>query len=212
MDPRRFDLRGQLHVGSDISIDVNVVVTGEHIWGSQIEIGSGCVLHNVSIEDNVRIGAFCVLSNVRIASGAVIKDHCVMDDASIGQDVRVGPFARLRPGVVLDARAQVGNFVELKKAHVGEGSKVNHLSYLGDASVGKHVNIGAGTITCNYDGAQKHMTRIEDGAMVGAHCSLVAPVAVGQGATLGAGTVLTEDAPADCLTLSRSKQQFPFKE
>ena len=208
IDPDRFDLRGQLKVTGDITIDVNVVITGDNLWGQNIEIGPGCVLHNVRMANDVQIGAFCVLSNVTIESGTCIADHCVIKDTSIGASARVGPFARLRPGTSLAAHCQVGNFVEMKNTQLGEGAKVNHLSYMGDASVGQGVNIGAGTITCNYDGVKKHTTRIEDHAMVGANSSLVAPVMVGEGATLGAGTVLVEDAPAHTLTLSRSKQQL----
>ena len=189
-DPDRFDLRGSLEHGRDVEIDVGVVLEGD-----------------VRLGDGVRIGPYSVLRNVTVAEGAEILSHCVIEDAEIGPGVSVGPFARLRPGTRLAARAKVGNFVEIKNSEIGEGSKVNHLSYIGDTSMGRDVNVGAGTITCNYDGARKHRTVIEDEAFIGSDTQLVAPVRVGRGATLGAGTTLTKDAPPGELTLSRVPQQ-----
>ena len=190
MDPRRIDVRGILATGRDVLIDVNCVFEG------RVEIG-----------DNVRIGPHCVIRDSRIASGARIEAHSVIDGAEVGAGCVVGPFARLRPGTVLDASARVGNFVEVKASKVGANSKINHLSYVGDASIGAGVNIGAGVITCNYDGARKHRTVIGDGAFIGSDTQLVAPVQVGAGATVGAGTTLTKDAPAGELTISRVAQK-----
>jgi bifunctional UDP-N-acetylglucosamine pyrophosphorylase/glucosamine-1-phosphate N-acetyltransferase len=175
-DPARFDLRGELSVGKDVVIDINVIIEGR-----------------VTVEDDVQIGPNVIIKNSVLKKGAVILANSVIDGATIGSGARVGPFARLRPGTVLNACAQVGNFVEIKNSTVGEGSKVNHLSYIGDAEVGVDVNIGAGTITCNYDGKRKHRTLIEDEAHIGANTVLIAPVRVGSGATVGAGTTLTKD-------------------
>ncbi|MFN0315398.1 MAG: DapH/DapD/GlmU-related protein, partial [Burkholderiales bacterium] len=150
--------------------------------------------------------ANCFIKDAEIGAGTVIAPMSVIDGAKVGPDCRIGPFARIRPETTLAARAHVGNFVEMKKVDLGEGSKVNHLTYLGDATVGRNVNVGAGTITCNYDGANKHRTVIEDDAFIGSDTQLVAPVRVGKGATLGAGTTLTKDAPAGELTISRAKQ------
>ncbi|MEL0083644.1 MAG: DapH/DapD/GlmU-related protein, partial [Gammaproteobacteria bacterium] len=188
-DPDRFDLRGDLAVGSDVEIDINVVLTGE-----------------VTLGDGVQIGANCQINNSTIAAGSVILPNTLIDSATIGKQCQIGPFARIRPESDLADRARVGNFVELKKTRLGVGSKANHLAYVGDALVGDQVNIGAGVITCNYDGANKHLTEIGDGAFIGSDCQLVAPVKVGAGATLGAGTTLTRDAPADDLTISRARQ------
>ncbi len=188
-DPARFDLRGELTVGRDVEIDVNVLLEGE-----------------VSLGDGVRIGANNVLRNCRVGAGTLIKENCVVDDAVIGEHCIVGPFARIRPETVLKNSARVGNFVEIKKSEIGEGSKVNHLSYVGDTQMGATVNVGAGTITCNYDGANKHRTIIGDNVFIGSDTQLVAPVEVKPGATIGAGSTITKDAPADTLTLSRSKQ------
>jgi bifunctional UDP-N-acetylglucosamine pyrophosphorylase/glucosamine-1-phosphate N-acetyltransferase len=189
MDPNRIDIRGELHCGRDVTIDVNCVFEGKVELGDGVEVGPNCVLRNVKVAASTRIDAFTHI-----------------DSAEIGKSGRLGPFSRIRPGTVLAEDVHVGNFVEIKNSQVDAGSKINHLSYLGDASVGKKVNIGAGTITCNYDGANKHRTVIEDDAFIGSDTQLVAPVTVGKGATLGAGTTLTRDAPPDKLTLSRVKQ------
>ena len=188
-DPARIDIRGELSCGSDVLIDAGCVFEGAVQLGDDVTIGPNCVLKNVSIAAGTRIEAFSHLEQ------AVVGERCV-----------VGPYARLRPGTRLAEAAHVGNFVELKACELGAYSKANHLSYLGDATIGSRVNIGAGTITCNYDGANKHRTIIEDDVFVGSDTQLVAPVVVHQGATLGAGTTLTADAPADLLTLSRARQ------
>lgn len=188
-DPARLDVRGTLTCGRDCYIDVNCVFEG-----------------SVSIGDCVRVGAHCVIRDAVIADGVEIQPFSHIDGAQIGADSRIGPYARLRPGTVLAEEVHIGNFVELKNAQVGFNSKINHLSYVGDATVGRKVNIGAGTITCNYDGANKHRTVIEDDCFIGSDTQLVAPVTVGKGATLGAGTTLTKDAPEGQLTLSRAKQ------
>lgn len=188
-DPSRLDVRGMLECGRDVAIDVNCVFEGQ-----------------VSLGDRVVIGAHCVLKNARVAAGTRIEPFCHIDEADIGADCRIGPYARIRPGTSLAKDVHLGNFVEVKNSQIGEHSKANHLAYIGDTTVGRDVNIGAGTITCNYDGASKHRTIIEDGAFIGSDTQLVAPVRVGKGATLGAGTTLTRDAPAGQLTLSRAKQ------
>lgn len=189
-DPNRFDLRGKLaNLGQDIEIDINVILEGTNTIGSHVKIGANTHIKNSKIGDNV-----------------IILDNCVIEDAVIGVGSRIGPFARLRPDTVLADHVHVGNFVEIKKTTVAEGSKINHLSYVGDAVVGSGVNIGAGTITCNYDGANKFKTIIEDGAFIGSDTQLVAPVTVGKNATIGAGSTITKDCPADQLTLSRVKQ------
>ena len=188
-DPARIDIRGALACGRDVSIDVGCVFEGA-----------------VVLEDGVQIGPYCVLRDATIKAGARIDAFSHLDQAVVGPDAVVGPYARLRPGSTLGAGAHVGNFVELKNTQLGNGSKANHLAYVGDATVGERVNIGAGTITCNYDGANKHRTIIEDDAFIGSDTQLVAPVTVGRGATLGAGTTLTKDAPPDALTVSRAKQ------
>ena len=188
-DPARLDVRGTLRCGRDVVIDVNCVFEGE------VELG-----------DQTHIGAHCVIRNARIAADVQIKPFTHIEDASIGSASQIGPYARLRPGTALAEQVHIGNFVEVKNSQFGANSKANHLAYVGDASVGKRVNIGAGTITCNYDGANKHRTVIEDDAFIGSDTQLVAPVTVGRGATLGAGTTLTKDAPADSLTVSRAKQ------
>ena len=190
LDPARVDLRGRISSGRDVVIDVNVVLEGE------IELG-----------DRVRIGAGCVLKDVRVGADSVLHPHSVLEGVEIGARCSVGPFARLRPGSRLGAGAHIGNFVEVKNATVGEGSKANHLSYLGDADIGRDVNVGAGTITCNYDGANKWPTRIGDGAFIGSGTMLVAPVSVGAGATSGAGSTITRPAPAGQLTVERATQQ-----
>ena len=188
-DPKRFDLRGEVEVGRDVEIDVNVVLEGQVKLGNRVKIGPNVVIRNAMVDDDVEI-----LANSHI------------DDAWIGAGSRIGPFARLRPGTRLARETHIGNFVEIKKSSVGEGSKINHLSYVGDSEVGNSVNIGAGTITCNYDGVNKFKTIIEDGAFIGSDTQLVAPVKVGKDATIGAGSTITRDAPEGKLTLSRSKQ------
>ncbi|MBI3431716.1 MAG: bifunctional UDP-N-acetylglucosamine diphosphorylase/glucosamine-1-phosphate N-acetyltransferase GlmU [Hydrogenophilales bacterium] len=189
LDPARLDVRGALRCGRDVTIDVNCVFEG------QVELGDG-----------VQVGANCVLRNVTVAAGTRIDAFTLIDDAVIGEVNRLGPFSRIRPGTTLARDVHVGNFVEIKNSQIDDGSKINHLSYVGDTTMGKRVNIGAGTITCNYDGANKHHTVIEDEVFVGSDTQLVAPITVGKGATLGAGTTLTKDAPAGELTLSRAKQ------
>jgi bifunctional UDP-N-acetylglucosamine pyrophosphorylase/glucosamine-1-phosphate N-acetyltransferase len=188
-DPTRIDVRGELSIGRDVEIDVNCIFEGE-----------------VDLGDGVRIGANCVIRNTRIAAGSVIKPMTSIEDAVIGRNVSIGPFARIRPGTECDDHARIGNFVEIKKAHIGQGSKINHLSYIGDTEMGRAVNIGAGTITCNYDGVNKFRTIIEDGVFVGSNTQLVAPVRVSRNATIGAGSTITKDVEADKLTLSRAKQ------
>lgn len=188
-DPMRIDVRGDLAVGRDVVIDINCIFEGD-----------------VSLGDGVRIGAGCVIRNTSIGAGSEIRPMTSIDDASIGRNVEIGPFARIRPGTECDDDARIGNFVETKKAHIGRGSKVNHLSYIGDTEMGSAVNIGAGTITCNYDGANKFKTIIEDGVFVGSDTQLVAPVRVARNATIGAGSTITRDVVADKLTLSRAKQ------
>jgi len=188
-DPARIDIRGELHCARDVSIDVGCVFEG------QVHIGQG-----------VSIGAYCVIKNSRIADNANIKPFTHIDEASVGSDSQIGPYARLRPGTTLGSDVHVGNFVEIKNSDFGAYSKANHLAYVGDTTLGSRVNIGAGTITCNYDGANKHRTIIEDDAFIGSDTQLVAPVTVGKGATIGAGTTLTKDAPPDSLTVSRARQ------
>ncbi len=188
-DPARFDLRGSLEHGRDCVFDVNIIIEGR-----------------VSLGNNVAIGANTVLRNVVIGDDVVILENCVLEEAEVGKDSQIGPFSRLRPGAELVGGAHVGNFVEIKKSTIGLGSKVNHLTYVGDSEIGSGVNIGAGTITCNYDGANKHRTVIGDDAFIGSNTALVAPVAVGKGATIGAGSTIGKDAPEGKLTLTRAKQ------
>ncbi|MEM7561770.1 MAG: bifunctional UDP-N-acetylglucosamine diphosphorylase/glucosamine-1-phosphate N-acetyltransferase GlmU [Pseudomonadota bacterium] len=188
-DPQRIDVRGNLSVGCDVEIDVNCVFEGV-----------------VTLDDHVRIGANCVIRNSHIGAGSEILPMTSIDETIIGKQVTVGPFARLRPGTECADSSKIGNFVETKKAQIGTGSKVNHLSYVGDTEMGSGVNIGAGTITCNYDGVNKHKTVIEDGVFIGSDTQLIAPVTIGQNATIGAGSTISKDSPADKLTLSRSKQ------
>ena len=190
MDPARLDVRGEITVGRDVVLDVNVVLEGRVVLG-----------------DGVRIAPNNVLRNVSVGAGTEVQPNCVIEDAVIGADCRIGPFARIRPGTKLADHAHIGNFVEIKNSEVGDGSKINHLSYVGDTTVGREVNIGAGTITCNYDGANKHRTVIGDRAFIGSDTQLVAPVTVGDGATIGAGSTITKDAPPNELTLSRAEQK-----
>lgn len=188
-DPERFDVRGSLRCGQDVFIDVGCVFEGQ-----------------VTLGDGVRIGPHCVLRNVTLGARTRIEAFSHLEQAVVGAEAHIGPYARLRPGAVLSDQTHVGNFVEIKNSIIGKDSKANHLAYIGDADVGERVNIGAGTITCNYDGANKHRTIIEDDAFIGSDTQLVAPVRVGRGATLGAGTTLTRDAPAHQLTVTRAKQ------
>jgi bifunctional UDP-N-acetylglucosamine pyrophosphorylase / glucosamine-1-phosphate N-acetyltransferase len=188
IDPARLDVRGEVIPAPDATLDVNVVLRG------RVELGEGAV-----------IGPGCVITDTRIGPGAQILPHCVIDGAVIGANALVGPFARIRPGTETAEHSRIGNFVEVKNSRVGEGSKINHLSYVGDTEVGRKVNIGAGTITCNYDGANKHKTVIGDRAFIGSNTALVAPVTVGEDATIGAGTTLNKDAPPGELTVARAK-------
>ena len=188
-DPARVDVRGTLVCGQDVFIDIGCVFEGKVTLGDGVRIGPHCVLRNVTLGPRTRVEAFSHL-----------------DQAQVGADAQIGPYARLRPGAVLSDQTHIGNFVEIKNSVMGKDSKANHLAYVGDADVGERVNIGAGTITCNYDGANKHRTIIEDDAFIGSDTQLVAPVRVGKGATLGAGTTLTRDAPANQLTVTRTKQ------
>ncbi len=188
-DPRRFDLRGDLRCGRDVRIDINCVFEGD------VRLGAG-----------VEIGANCVIRNTTIGAGSRIAPFTMIDEARIGARCIVGPFARIRPATTLANEVHIGNFVEVKASTIGQGSKANHLSYVGDTQVGRKVNVGAGSITCNYDGANKHRTVIEDEVFIGSNTQLVAPVTVRRGATIGAGSTITKDAPANQLTLSRARQ------
>ncbi|MDH3526943.1 MAG: bifunctional UDP-N-acetylglucosamine diphosphorylase/glucosamine-1-phosphate N-acetyltransferase GlmU [Gammaproteobacteria bacterium] len=190
IDPARFDLRGTLLAGQDVVIDVNAVLEGDLVLG-----------------DRVTIGPNVVLRDTRIGNDVTVLANCVIEEATIGSGVRIGPFARIRPETRLADHTHVGNFVEIKKSDIGAGSKINHLSYVGDTSMGRGVNIGAGTITCNYDGASKHRTVIGNDVFIGSDTQLVAPVEVRDGATIGAGSTITRDAPAGELTLSRAPQE-----
>ena len=189
-DPARFDVRGDVSVGRDVLIDINVILEGR-----------------VLIEEGVEIGPNCVIRNSTLRKGAIVKANSHLDGAELGEGADCGPFARLRPGSVLGAKAHVGNFVELKNAVMGDGAKAGHLSYLGDAEIGARSNIGAGTITCNYDGANKSRTRMGEDVFVGSNSALVATVSLGDGATTGAGSVVTQDVPANTLAVGRAKQR-----
>ncbi len=190
VDPLRFDVRGELHCGRDVHIDVNCVFEGE-----------------ISLADDVSIGAHCVLKNVVIGSGTRIEPFSHLDGAQIGAQCRIGPYARIRPGTRLAAEVHIGNFVEIKASEMGDGSKANHLAYVGDSTVGRNVNIGAGTITCNYDGANKHRTVIEDDVHIGSDVQLVAPVRIARGTTVGAGTTVWKDTPAGGLVINAKTQE-----
>jgi len=189
-DPARIDVRGELVCGKDVFIDVNVVFEGK-----------------VVVSDGVSIGPHSIIANSTIGKDTTILSHCNLEDANVGNNCSVGPFARLRPGTEMMDSAKVGNFVEIKKSRIGQESKVSHLSYIGDAELGNEVNIGAGTITCNYDGANKHQTIIEDNVFIGSGVELVAPIAVKEGATIGAGSTITKEAPKNKLTLQRAPQK-----
>lgn len=189
IDPSRFDLRGNLTVGQDVRIDINVIIEGD------CELG-----------DNVEIGAGCIIKNTKIAAGTKVQPYSIFDSAVVGEDTQIGPFARLRPGAQLANEVHIGNFVEVKNTTIGLGSKANHFTYLGDAEIGAGSNIGAGTITCNYDGANKFKTIIGDQAFIGSNSSLVAPVKIGNGATVGAGSTITRNVEDNCLAVERSKQ------
>ncbi|WP_462380396.1 bifunctional UDP-N-acetylglucosamine diphosphorylase/glucosamine-1-phosphate N-acetyltransferase GlmU [Pseudomonas sp. Marseille-QA0892] len=190
LDPARFDVRGEVTAGRDVEIDINVILEGR-----------------VVIEDGVRIGPNCVIRDSILRRGAIVKANSHLEGAEVGEGADCGPFARLRPGAVLGARAHVGNFVELKNARMGEGAKAGHLAYLGDAQIGARTNIGAGTITCNYDGANKHQTVMGEDVFIGSNSALVAPVTLGDRVTTGAGSVITQDVGADTLAVGRARQR-----
>ncbi len=189
-DPNRFDCRGQLSTGSDVAIDINCVFEGE-----------------VTLGDQVSIGANCIIKNSIIGNGTVVNANSIIEDSQVNEQCNIGPYARLRPGTVLNNKAKIGNFVETKKAVIGNGSKVNHLSYIGDATLGDNVNIGAGTITCNYDGVNKHKTTIGDDVFVGSNSALVAPITLEKGATIGAGSTINKSVKKETLSLTRSPQK-----
>ena len=189
-DPHRFDVRGNLEIGNDVYIDINAVFEGEVELGSNVSIGPNCILRNCKIGDNTKIEAFSLI-----------------EDSTVAEACTIGPYARLRPGTDLAEGAKVGNFVEIKKSKIGKGAKVNHLSYIGDAEVGATANIGAGTITCNYDGVNKSKTQIGEGAFIGSNSSLVAPVEIADGATIGAGSTITKKVEANHLAIARGKQR-----
>lgn len=188
-DPNRFDLRGELHIGQDVLIDINVILEGQITIGNHCSIGANVLLRNTELKDYVQVKPNSIID------GAIIAEHCV-----------IGPFARIRPETVIAAESHIGNFVEIKKSKIGYKTKINHLSYIGDSVVGNQVNIGAGTITCNYDGVNKHQTHIGDHAFIGSNTELIAPVTIGEGATIGAGSTITKDAPPYALTLARVPQ------
>ncbi len=188
-DPARIDVRGELSCGRDVEIDVNCIFEGK-----------------VSLGDGVKVGANCILRDVTVGAGTEIRPFSLLEESSVGENARIGPYARLRPGTELAADVHIGNFCEVKASAIGQGSKVNHLSYIGDASIGRDVNVGAGTITCNYDGAAKHRTVIGDDVHIGSDVQLVAPVTIGKGATIGAGATITRDAPAGELSVTEKRQ------
>ena len=190
-DPARFDLRGALEAGEDVFIDINVVIEGE-----------------VSIGNQVSIGPNCVIRDTRIGDGANILANCVIDNADIGARNRIGPFSRIRPGSSLDEDVHIGNFVEIKQSEIGKGSKANHLSYIGDSEVGERVNVGAGTITCNYDGVEKHRTIIGDDVFIGSNTELIAPLKINDGATIAAGATISKDVEADALAMSKREAKI----
>ncbi len=189
-DPERFDLRGELEFGQDVVIDLNVIIEGK-----------------VTLGNNVKVGANTVLRNITIGDDTIVLENCVLEEATVENSCRIGPFTRIRPGTQIESNAHVGNFVELKKTKLGENSKASHLTYLGDSTIGKDVNIGAGTITCNYDGQNKFETIIGDNAFIGSNSALVAPITISKGATIGAGSTITSNAPAGKLTVTRTRQK-----
>jgi len=189
IDPKRFDIRGELQFGKDVEIDINVILEG-----------------NVDLKNNVKIGSNVIIKNSIIGENSLILPNTIIEDSIIGSNNTIGPFARIRPNTKTSNKSKIGNFVEIKKSEIGINSKISHLSYIGDSSIGNNVNIGAGTITCNYDGVNKYKTIIEDGAFIGSNCKFIAPVTIGENATIGAGSTITNDAPNDKLTLERSKQ------
>jgi len=191
MDPSRFDLRGDVEIGQDIMIDINVLLEGRLKIGNNVTIGANCCIKETIIGDNVEI-----------------RPNSVIENAIIGKGCRIGPFARIRPDTLLDDNVHIGNFVEVKKSQIGKGSKINHLSYVGDSEVGKDVNIGAGTITCNYDGANKHRTIIEDDVFIGSNTQLIAPVKIGAGSTIAAGTTVVKDVESGVLAIGRPEQKI----
>jgi len=188
-DPMRIDIRGELICGSDVEIDINCIFEG-----------------NVKLGDLVQVGAHCILKNVTVAAGTIIFPYSMIEDTEIGENCKIGPYARIRPGTKLSNQVHIGNFVEVKNSQIALASKANHLSYIGDSIVGENVNIGAGTITCNYDGANKHQTIIEDDVFIGSDTQLVAPIKISKGSTIGAGSTITRDTPEGALTLTRTKQ------
>ena len=188
-DPNRVDIRGEVTVGQDVFIDINVVLKGKVSLGNNVTIEAGCIIKDTSIADKVHV-----------------KPYCVFDEAQVGEEATIGPFAHLRPQSVLAKKTRLGNFVEIKKSHIGEGSKVNHLSYVGDAQLGAGVNFGAGAITCNYDGVNKHQTVVGDNAFIGTNACLVAPVNIGNTATIGAGSVITKNVEDKALAIGRGRQ------
>ncbi|MDA7747076.1 bifunctional UDP-N-acetylglucosamine diphosphorylase/glucosamine-1-phosphate N-acetyltransferase GlmU [Psychromonas sp.] len=189
-DPNRFDLRGELICGQDVDIDINVIIEGKVTLGYGVKIGAGCILKNCELADHVEI-----------------KANSIIEGTKIGEGSSIGPFARLRPDTVLEKDVHIGNFVEIKKSKLGNGTKCGHLSYIGDSLIGQRVNVGAGVITCNYDGANKHLTTIGDDVFVGSDCQLVAPVTIGNGVTTAAGTTIVSDVPDNALTVARTKQR-----
>jgi bifunctional UDP-N-acetylglucosamine pyrophosphorylase/glucosamine-1-phosphate N-acetyltransferase len=189
-DPERIDIRGEVIVGRDVFIDVGVVLAGRVVLG-----------------DRAHIGPYAVITDCTLGADTLVHPHTVMNQAHAGDDCEIGPFSRLRPGTVLSGHVKVGNFVEMKNSQVAPHSKVNHLTYVGDATVGTEVNVGAGTITCNYDGASKHPTVIEDDVFIGSDSQLVAPVTIGRGAYVAAGSSITQDVPADALGIARGRQE-----
>ncbi len=189
IDPSRIDIRGELVCGSDVEIDISCIFEGM-----------------VKLGDSVKVGAHCILKSVKVNAGTTILPYSMIEDTEIGESCKIGPYARIRPGTKLSNKVHIGNFVEVKNSQIALGSKANHLSYIGDSIVGKNVNIGAGTITCNYDGANKHQTIVEDDVFIGSDTQLIAPVRISKGSTIGAGSTITKETPEGQLTLSRSKQ------